>query len=323
MRLVLWLRYRVRVEGAESLETLKGPLLVLPNHPAYVDPALVLSFLPSRERIRPLVYTDTYRHRLLRPWMTIWGALEVPELRREPRLARQQVRAMLAEVIAGWEQGERFLVYPSGRLQRDHLEQLGAARAAHDILRGVQGGSILLVRSRGVFGSMFSCAPTGDVPPLSRRMTQAVLLLIASAGVLMPRRSVHLTFALVPVSQLQGLTREQLNRWLEAWYNADGGEYPRTVPYHRWWRRRRSEAVGDDQLRRAVAAAVGAAAEGTLPGAYDAATAGGDATVAGNEPPLVLPAAGTHTTLATTERTDAELSPSDGTAVSQRASRSS
>src|SRR5262245_13575906 len=50
---VLSLRYRVRVEGIEKLEGFEGPALILPNHPAYIDPALILMALGPTLRPRP------------------------------------------------------------------------------------------------------------------------------------------------------------------------------------------------------------------------------------------------------------------------------
>ena len=40
-----WLRYRVDVAGLEKLRGLRGPTLVLPNHPAYIYPPLLSSRL--------------------------------------------------------------------------------------------------------------------------------------------------------------------------------------------------------------------------------------------------------------------------------------
>src|SRR5262249_35039354 len=37
-RLVLALRYRLRVRGLEQVRGLRGPTLVLPNHPGFIDP---------------------------------------------------------------------------------------------------------------------------------------------------------------------------------------------------------------------------------------------------------------------------------------------
>ena len=45
VRMILRLRYRVRVDGLEQLRALEGPVLILPNHPCYIDPPTVLSHL--------------------------------------------------------------------------------------------------------------------------------------------------------------------------------------------------------------------------------------------------------------------------------------
>jgi long-chain-fatty-acid--[acyl-carrier-protein] ligase len=63
------LRYRVTVDGCESLRGLSGPVLVLPNHPAYVDPPTVLSHLPLGRSLRPLVFSGVYRLPFVRPMM--------------------------------------------------------------------------------------------------------------------------------------------------------------------------------------------------------------------------------------------------------------
>ena len=47
-RLTLAARYRLVVRGKDKLRTLKGPVLVLPNHPGYIDPFLLfVTLCPS------------------------------------------------------------------------------------------------------------------------------------------------------------------------------------------------------------------------------------------------------------------------------------
>ena len=43
IRFLTRFRYRVRVEGLEKLRDLRGPTLVMPNHPGLIDPPLVLA----------------------------------------------------------------------------------------------------------------------------------------------------------------------------------------------------------------------------------------------------------------------------------------
>src|SRR5437588_22154 len=56
VRGVLSLRYRVRVHGLEQLRGLPHPVLVLPNHPGYCDPPIVLASLWPVLKPRPLVF---------------------------------------------------------------------------------------------------------------------------------------------------------------------------------------------------------------------------------------------------------------------------
>ncbi len=66
-RLLVSLRYRVRVKGMENLRGLgrKQKVLILPNHPGYADPLLVLSRLGPPLDPRPLVFEGTYANPLM------------------------------------------------------------------------------------------------------------------------------------------------------------------------------------------------------------------------------------------------------------------
>ncbi len=63
-RWLLALRYRVRVAGLDELQSLQGPMLVMPNHPAYIDPAIVLAYVRLKQQLRPIVYEGAFRHPL-------------------------------------------------------------------------------------------------------------------------------------------------------------------------------------------------------------------------------------------------------------------
>ena len=74
-RLILSLRYRVRVTGLEKLRALDGPTLIMPNHPGYIDPALVFSHVRLKTPVRPLAYSGSYRNVVLYPIMRFINAL--------------------------------------------------------------------------------------------------------------------------------------------------------------------------------------------------------------------------------------------------------
>jgi acyl-CoA synthetase (AMP-forming)/AMP-acid ligase II/1-acyl-sn-glycerol-3-phosphate acyltransferase/acyl carrier protein len=226
------LRYRTRVVGGEKLRDLRGPTLVMPNHPGYIDPPLVLSHLRLPGGIRPTAYSGNYRNPLLYPLMRLTDALEVPDLSEHSRDARQRTLSMIDAVVAGLERGGSFLLYPSGRAQRRGVEQIGAARAASEILTRSPKANVVLVRTRGIFGSSFSYARTGGPPNMVRCALRGIGWTLASLLFFAPRRKVTITVEVIDRGDLPGLDRPQLNRFLEEWYNREGPEEPLFVPYH-------------------------------------------------------------------------------------------
>jgi long-chain-fatty-acid--[acyl-carrier-protein] ligase len=230
--IVLRVRYRVTVDGDEALRALRGPTLVLPNHPAYVDPTLVLSHVRLGKSLRPLVFSGVYRLLPLRPLMWLADAFEVPDLSAQSRDAQAKTLEMIDAVVERIHRGDSFLIYPSGRLQRGNTEVVGSARAVHEILARCPDINVVLVRTRGVWGSSFSCATTGGLPPLMAVVARSIGWVLASAVFFLPRRRVSMHVEVLPPGTLPKATREATNAFLEAWYNADGPQQPLFVRYH-------------------------------------------------------------------------------------------
>lgn len=231
-RLVIPLRYKIRVRGWEQIRHLEGPVLLLPNHPAYIDPVLILTTFYGEFRPRTVLYEANFPGVVRTFLIRLLRAVPVPDLQRPSQEAHQRTEKALAAVIAGLRRGENFLLWPSGRAQRDGVERLGAARALTDILREVQEANVVLVRTSGVWGSMFSYARTGQTPRLGQCLLNGILLLASNLLVFMPRRRVEITVERVDRHTLPALERDQVNRWFESQYNPDGREQPTFVSYH-------------------------------------------------------------------------------------------
>ena len=232
IRYVLRLRYRVQLIGAEQLRTVTGPTLVMPNHPAYIDPPLLLSHVRPGRPLRPIVYGGIFRRPLLYPFMRLIDAFEVPDLGRHSHGAREQTLAMIEAMVSGLQRGESFLIYPSGHVKRRPEEVLGSARAAAEILARCPQAQVILVRTSGLWGSSFSYAQTGNPPHLARCVLRGFAWLLAGLLWFAPRRKVTMTIEVLDRSRLAGLSREQINAFLEAWYNRNGKEPATFVPYH-------------------------------------------------------------------------------------------
>jgi long-chain-fatty-acid--[acyl-carrier-protein] ligase len=235
-RLLLWLRYSVSRDGFERLREISGPVLVLPNHPGFIDPPIVLSHVGLRQPLRPLVYTGTYRVPVLLPLMKLVRAFEVPEMSAQSRQAAARAEELIQTVIGRVRAGDSFLIYASGRLQRGDREVIGSARVVYDLVSQCPELTVVLVRTRGVWGSLFSCAREGKPPLLGRAMLQALGWLLAGLIVLLPRRKVHLHAEIMPRERLPLESRDAFNRFLERWFNENPatdnqGERPSFVRY--------------------------------------------------------------------------------------------
>ncbi len=245
LRGILSLRYRVRITGLEQARQLArqspGRTLVLPNHPALVDPQIVFANLWPILRMRPLVHAGNFKN----PFMYLLGklinALKIPDLDQTSAAARSQAEASVNAVIEGLQRDENFILWPSGRLRRGPVEVLGGARALTDILRAVPDARIVLVRMRGLWGSRFGHAYTGTSPKLFGNMFAGLGWILASLIFFMLRRQVDVTIEVLDRSKLPELRRESINPWFEAWYNVGGPEKPVFVPYHPFLGRRTYE----------------------------------------------------------------------------------
>ena len=227
----LRLRYRVTVEGAEGLSALQGPTLILPNHPAYIDPALVLSHLRLGKALRPLVFSGVYRLLPLRPLMALVDAFEVPDLSAQSRDAQAKTLGMIEAVVERIGRGDSFLIYPSGRLQRGNAEVVGSARAVHELLSRCPDLNVVLVRTRGLWGSSFGCAATGAPPSLVPTILGNLGWALAALLVFLPRRNVTMQIEVLPRGTLPKKSREETNAFLEGWYNVDGPQQPAFVRF--------------------------------------------------------------------------------------------
>ncbi len=59
-RKILALRYRVEFQHFEIFDT-EDPVIVFPNHPALVDPMILISHIAQKKLLAPIM-TETYIH---------------------------------------------------------------------------------------------------------------------------------------------------------------------------------------------------------------------------------------------------------------------
>lgn len=236
MRLIqffLSLRYRVRYKGLEHLtkERLNrsGGVLFLPNHPTvFVDPSLVTIGIYQRFPIRPLVIEYMYYSTGIHWMMKHMRAIPVPNLNQSTNsVKRRRSERALEEVVHCLNQGDNFLIYPSGRVKRSNYELIGGASGVHTILQKAPQTNVVLVRVTGLYGSSFSSALTGGkVPGIFPVILRGIWIGLKNFIFFTPRREVTIEYCPAPADFPYHASRIALNRYLEQWYNRPDGIDP-------------------------------------------------------------------------------------------------
>jgi long-chain-fatty-acid--[acyl-carrier-protein] ligase len=230
----LALRYRIRPHGLkEILDRGHTGILFLPNHPALIDPVILTALLLIKFAPRPLGDRDQIDRFFIRWFARRIGVRPIPDAARIGLGSAEQIRTMLAETIEGLKRGENALMYPAGRLTRTRLEDLGGNSAAELLLGSVPNVRVVLVRTRGLWGSRFSYANSRELN-LRRILWKCFRSLLANGLFFGPRRRVDIEFE-EPADLPRTADRLTLNRYLERFYNQ--GALPNTyVPYALWER---------------------------------------------------------------------------------------
>ena len=231
LRVLLSLRYQVRVVGKGEVFKKPGPYLIMPNHPAFVDPPNLIVHLWPTFLMRPMLLESNFRNPALAPFAWLLRAIKVPDIVRASAEDRVRAEAAVAEIISALKAGENVILWPSGKLSRDGSERLGGARTAADVLAALPNVTVVLARTRGLWGSMYSWAD-GE-PNIGGGFLRGLLLWAANLFVLAPRRRATVTLQAFGPDERPEPTRAAVNLWLEKWYNADTPrETPTYVPRH-------------------------------------------------------------------------------------------
>ncbi len=234
IRLLLRLRYRVRLIGADAVAR-RGTrgILFLANHPALIDPLLVVLWLHKRFAPGALADQDQIDRPVLR-WLASKANVQpLPDIARHGPQAREQVLAIMQQCATRLADGENMLLYPSGHIYRSRYEDLRGNSSVENLLRDAPNTRIVIVRTRGVWGSSFSLAG-GRFPELRRLIRAHCWHLLANFVFFGPRREVTIEL-LEPHDLPRGGSRDALNEYLQRVYNEDAPPAI-YVPYTIWER---------------------------------------------------------------------------------------
>ena len=228
-------RYDIVVSGDDSVlgretgderpaaDAAKQSYLVLPNHPAMVDPMLVTATLRELP-LRPLVDEAFFKAGLVASLtLRTVGAVAVPDLRKH-RTARgaSVVRGLDDVVVKTLASGGSVLFYPSGHIQTEaDLETIGTRQLAYNVCRALPDGvRVLGVRTRGLWGSIWSRKRRTASPNFVLTLVKGVFLWFFVVPFVRRRRvTMEIVDMTDRVKEWSQLTRIEFNRRLELFYN--------------------------------------------------------------------------------------------------------
>ena len=146
---LLWLRYRVKVTGLDSLKDLgtKG-VLFLPNHPGLIDPVIVSCLLWSRFQPRALVIEKQIKGSPLRHATKLLRILPISDTGVLGMSGHDTVLNQLDKCVDALKAGDNVLMYPAGRIYRSKMEQLRGNGGLSRIMKELPDVKIVLVRDR-------------------------------------------------------------------------------------------------------------------------------------------------------------------------------
>ncbi len=245
---VLALRYKITVNGLEKIApaSAEKPILFLPNHPAYVDPVIVYITL-SGLKPRPMADSAQVKRGLPRLAKKLTDTITIPDLRKDGGKSMQGVLKGLDEVAGSLRSGRCVMLYPSGTLYRGRLEKLCGNSGVARILEALPEARVVLARTRGLWGSSFSCVATGANPSLRKALGNAALTLLLNGIFFAPRRAVSIDFLepqdLPRPRPGEKCDRKALNAYMQDFFNEDAP--PATAVSRFFWQGRKIRVLPD------------------------------------------------------------------------------
>lgn len=211
VRWLLHLHYDIRTEGGELLRDGKVHLL-LPNHPAYIEPPMLCAEFPE-VILRPMADEVFFRRWYSRWALELTTAIVVPDLPATTADNREQsaakARQLTSTALQALANGNDLLFYPSGHVRYTPEEKIGNRRLAYEVCQGLFAPEnndkyanvrVIMLRTTGMDDSLTSKQRTR--PTLRRRVIM------------------HFEDMTDQLRKWSTLERHAFNEKLEQWYNA-------------------------------------------------------------------------------------------------------
>lgn len=232
IKILLWTRYRITINGIDDI-ALRGTsgILFLPNHPALIDPIILNTYLYKLFKPRPIADDVQIDRPLIRTLSKAVRVLAIPDMAKAGLKGGDKIKMALTDAVKALQNGDNILLYPAGHLSHSKFEDLGANSAVDSILKSIPDIRIVLIRTRGLWGSSFGHG-SGKRLKLSKVLYRAFKAVLLNGFFFGPRRKVIIE-CYEPEDLPKSGGRQVVNRYIEDFYNKDAPESI-YIPYTIW-----------------------------------------------------------------------------------------
>jgi len=218
-RLILGLRYQVTLEGEELIKKYKDTsILFLANHPATIDPVIVLSYLEPYAELQPMAAQKFFKNRFIYYFLKKLKALPVPEFESgNNEYKAYKVKELTEQIKKSLKNKAKVLLYPAGHLSDTPHEKLGGATLAFDLKDTPK--KIIGIATSGLYGSIFSRYFEGTTAPFMKMLFKGLKIVLLNGVFFVPKKKVVLKLFEVDAAIRSLDDKLEFNKALEQAFN--------------------------------------------------------------------------------------------------------
>ena len=230
---LLGTRYRVTIKGGDLLSSNLSSLY-LPNHPAEVDPQILLAEIGKFDDPVPMISETYYNLPVIKSFMKSLGAVPVADLEAGSRDI-SVLDTMRNAMLSALKEGKSVVLYPAGQLCNQGYEKIFNKQGAYRLVKELDDSTrVIGVRQHGLWGSVWSRAWWGKSPDFFKVFALSIFYVLANFVFFVPKRDVEIEFVDITEEakrNSKNMTRREFNEFLETFYNNNGEEGARFIKH--------------------------------------------------------------------------------------------
>ncbi|MBP7652517.1 AMP-binding protein [Candidatus Dependentiae bacterium] len=247
IKIILLLRYSLKITGLNKIIKSKNTgILFLPNHPALIDPVILFSILYNKFHPRPLVAQEQLDSPLVNFFAKHVNPISVPDLNLTGKENKNETIKSISAVVDALKNGDNVILYPSGKLYSQYIENIGANSSVEYILKQIPDLQIVLVRTSGLWGSSLSKSD-GTYPSFTKKLKLYLISSVLNLFFFGPKRKVSIEFS-DDQNFPRNADRLTINRYLENFYNKNAAKNT-FVPYN-WFQGFSSKIIPEPESKK-------------------------------------------------------------------------